>query len=280
MIPTQASSKSPNLPSGDSWEAWLASPPGQYVLSQEQQWFDKTVVDVFGFNAVQIGLPQLHSLRENRMPMRALLAECGSHLHPLLGASEAPSWHVIESLFDELPFAAESVDLLVLPHVLEFASDPHHILREADRVLVPEGRLILTGFNPASLWGARQYVGRLLGKPFLPKEGQFINLLRVRDWLKLLNFSLDRGHFACYKFPVQGESAMNRMNYLEPMGNRWWPIFGAVFMVSAIKRHPGMRLVGRVSQKKPQTLRQLNPVVESKIQPTVPHTQHKVHEPV
>lgn len=279
MIPTQASSNSPNLPSGDSWEAWLASPPGQYVLSQEQQWFDKTVVDVFGFNAVQIGLPQLHSLRENRMPMRALLAECGSNLNPLAGASEAPAWHVIESLFDELPFAAESVDLLVLPHVLEFANDPHHILREADRVLVPEGRLILTGFNPASLWGARQYLGRLIGKPFLPREGQFINLLRVRDWLKLLNFSLDRGHFACYKFPVQGESAMNRMNYLEPMGNRWWPIFGAVFMVSAVKRHPGMRLVGRVSQKRPQALRQLNPVVESKIQPTVPHAQHEAHEP-
>lgn len=279
MIPTQASSNSPNLLNGDSWEAWLASPPGQYVLSQEQQWFDKTVVDVFGFNAVQIGLPQLHSLHENRMPMRALLAESGNYLNPVEGNADAPSWHVIEGLFAELPFAAESVDLLVLPHVLEFANDPHHILREADRVLVPEGRLILTGFNPASLWGIRQYLGRLVGKPFLPREGQFINLLRVRDWLKLLNFSLDRGHFACYKFPVQGESAMNRMNYLEPMGNRWWPIFGAVYMVSAVKRHPGMRLVGRVSQKRTQILRQLNPVVESKIQPTVPHTQHEAHEP-
>jgi SAM-dependent methyltransferase len=279
MIPTQASPESPILPADGSWDAWLASPPGQYVLSQEQQWFDKTVVDVFGFNAVQIGLPQLHSLRENRMPMRALLADCGSNLNPLAGAAEAPVWHVIESLFDELPFAAESVDLLVLPHVLEFANDPHQILREADRVLVPEGRLILSGFNPASLWGARQYFGRLVGKPFLPKEGQFINLLRIRDWLKLLNFSLDRGHFACYKLPLQGESAIARMNYLEPMGNRWWPIFGAVFMVSAVKRHPGIRLVGRVSQKRPQALRQLNPVVESKIQPTTPHKQHDRHEP-
>jgi SAM-dependent methyltransferase len=279
MIPTQASPESPILPADGSWDAWLASPPGQYVLNQEQQWFDKTVVDVFGFNAVQIGLPQLHSLRENRMPMRALLADCVSNLNPLAGAAKAPVWHVIESLFDELPFAAESVDLLVLPHVLEFANDPHQILREADRVLVPEGRLILSGFNPASLWGARQYFGRLVGKPFLPKEGQFINLLRIRDWLKLLNFSLDRGHFACYKLPLQGESAIARMNYLEPMGNRWWPIFGAVFMVSAVKRHPGIRLVGRVSQKRPQALRQLNPVVESKIQPTTPHKQHDRHEP-
>jgi hypothetical protein len=137
----------------------------------------------------------------------------------------------------------------------------------------------LSGFNPASLWGARQYLGRLIGKPFLPREGQFINLLRIRDWLKLLNFSLDRGHFTCYKLPLQSESAIQRMNYLEPMGNRWWPIFGAVFMVSAVKHHPGMRLVGRVAQKRPQSLRQLNPVVERKIQPTAPHNQDDRHEP-
>jgi SAM-dependent methyltransferase len=265
MIPTQEPSQSPNLPGTSTWDDWLASPPGQYVLSQEQAWFDKTVADVFGFNAIQIGMPQLHTLRENRMPMRAIVAEPGNELDPL--SPEAPSWHVIEGMPDELPFAAESVDLLILPHVLEFASDPHHILREADRVLVPEGRLILSGFNPASLWGARQYLGHLIGKPFLPREGQFIHLLRIRDWLKLLNFSLDRGHFACYKFPLQGESAIQRMNYLEPMGNRWWPIFGAVFMLSAIKRHPGMRLVGRVPQKRAQVLRQLNPVAESRIRP-------------
>jgi hypothetical protein len=78
---------------------------------------------------------------------------------------------------------------------------------------------------------------------------------------------------------LQSESAIQRMNYLEPMGNRWWPIFGGVFMVSAVKRHPGMRLVGRVTQKRPQSLRQLNPVVERKIQPTAPHTQPDHHEP-
>lgn len=279
MIPTQAPPESPILSADGSWDAWLASPPGQYVLHAEQLWFDKTVVDVFGFNAVQIGLPQLHCLRENRMPMRALLTHADQSLGAQSAIAATPTWHVIEGLPDELPFAAESVDLLVLPHILEFADDPHHILREADRVLVPEGRLILSGFNPASLWGVRQYLGSLIGKPFLPRDGQFINLLRIRDWLKLLNFSLDRGHFACYKFPLQGESAIARMNYLEPMGNRWWPIFGAVFMVSAVKRHPGMRLVGRVVQKRPSPLRQLNPAVESKIQSTTPHKQHDRHEP-
>ena len=277
MIPTQAPFESQNGSQADLWDAWLASPPGQYLLGAEQCWFDQTVSDVFGFNAIQVGLPQLQTLRENRMPMRALLVS-PSERFQINGAKDESCWHIIEGLPDELPFAAESVDLLVLPHVLEFATDPHHILREADRVLLPEGRLILTGFNPASLWGIRQYFGGLFGKPFLPRNGHPINLLRIRDWLKLLNFSLDRGHFACYKLPLQGESAMARMNYLEPMGNRWWPIFGAIYMVSAIKRHPGMRLVGRVTQKRPQALRQLSPVVENKIRPEAPIQQSDANE--
>ena len=82
-------------------------------MRQEQVWFDKTVVDVFGFNAVQIGLPQLHCLRENRMPMRALLTHADQSLGAQSTLSVAPTWHVIEGLPDELPFAAESVDLPV-----------------------------------------------------------------------------------------------------------------------------------------------------------------------
>jgi SAM-dependent methyltransferase len=172
------------------------------------------------------------------------------------------NWHLIEGNTSELPFANESLDLVVLPHVLEFAADPHQILREIDRVLRPEGRLIISGFNPASLWGARQYLSRLIGNPYLPRDGQFISLIRIKDWLKLLNFSLDRGHFGCYKLPLQGQSSMGRMAFLESMGNRWWPIFGAVFLVSAIKRQQGIRLIGRVAPVRIPAIPQLTPAAE------------------
>ena len=171
-------------------------------------------------------------------------------------------WHLIEGNSSELPFANESLDLVVLPHVLEFAADPHQILREVDRVLRPEGRLIISGFNPASLWGARQYCSRLIGSPYLPRDGQFISLIRIKDWLKLLNFSLDRGHFGCYKFPLQGQSSMSRMDFLESMGNRWWPIFGAVFLVSAIKRQQGIRLIGQIAPVRIPAIQQLTPAAE------------------
>jgi SAM-dependent methyltransferase len=228
------------------------------VLGWEQKCFDHIVADVFGFHAVQIGLPQINALSENRMPLHALLVNSQDSRKD----AHRFSWRVIEGNANELPFANESIDLIVLPHVLEFAADPHQILREVDRVLLPEGRLVISGFNPASLWGARQYLSRLIGNPYLPRDGQFIGLLRIKDWLQLLNYSLDRGHFGCYKFPLHGEPAMNRMDFLEPMGNRWWPIFGAVFIVSAIKRHKGMRLIGQVSSVRLPAINQLAPAAE------------------
>ena len=181
------------------------------MLAWEQRCFDQIVADVFGFHAVQIGLPQINTLSENRMPLHAILI----HSNDSRSHTTNYNWHLIEGDSTNLPFASESIDLIVLPHVLEFATDPHQILREVDRVLRPEGRLIISGFNPASLWGARQYLSRLVGTPYLPRDGQFISLIRTKDWLELLNFSLDRGHFGCYKFPLQGETAMGKMNFLE-----------------------------------------------------------------
>ena len=257
MIPTPLIPIQPPAPPWSSWESWLQSPPGQYVLNWEQKRFDHIVDNVFGFHALQIGLPQMNTLRENRMPLHALLV----HSNDNIVASSSEFWHPIEGDTTELPFANESIDLVVLPHVLEFAGDPHQILREVDRVLRPEGRLVISGFNPASLWGARQYISRLIGSPYLPRDGQFIGLMRIKDWLQLLNFSLDRGHFGCYKFPLLGQS-ISRMDFLEPMGNRWWPIFGAVFIISAIKRHHGIRLVGRVQTSLIPAISPLSPAAE------------------
>jgi SAM-dependent methyltransferase len=258
MIPTPPIPSQKPAPPWSSWEKWLQSPPGRYVLGWEQKCFDQIVADVFGFHAVQIGLPQINALTENRMPLHALLMSSNDSK----AEADRFAWHQIVGSSADLPFANESIDLIVLPHVLEFAADPHQILREVDRVLRPEGRLIISGFNPASLWGARQYLSRLIGNPYLPRDGQFIGLIRVKDWLQLLNYSLDRGHFGCYKLPLHGESAMNRMDYLESMGNRWWPIFGAVFLVSAIKRHRGMRLIGQVQTVRVPTIPQLAPAAE------------------
>ncbi|MBJ7380613.1 MAG: methyltransferase domain-containing protein [Polynucleobacter sp.] len=258
---TSPSNSSPS-PNNQSWFDWLESPPGQYILNSEQALFNSAVVDVFGYNAVQIGLPQMNTLQENRIPLRLLMVNRDDLPH-----IKSPVEYVIEGIADELPFANNSIDLIVLPHVLEFADDPHQILREIDRVLIPEGRIIISGFNPASLWGARQYLSRVIGKPYLPREGQFLSLIQVKDWLQLLDYSLDRGHFACYRLPLRSERGMQRMAFLEKMGNRWWPIFGSIFLISAVKRQPGIRLVGRIPKQRLSNLG-LNPAANPAVNPS------------
>ncbi|MBE0622841.1 MAG: class I SAM-dependent methyltransferase, partial [Burkholderiales bacterium] len=142
---------------------WFATPKGEYVLRWERAQIDSAVEDVFGFNAVQICLPQFDLLRQSRIALHTRLGpDCSSDLVADSGA---------------LPLASGSIDLVVLPHVLEFSQHPHRILREAARVLMPDGQIVISGFNPLSLWGIKRALG--LGRHEYPWCGRFIGLLRL-----------------------------------------------------------------------------------------------------
>ena len=148
--------------------------------------------------------------------------------------------------FAALPFPSCSLDLLVLPHTLELSADPHATLREAERVLVPDGKIVICGLNPMSLWGWRQWRAKRLrlGGDFLPAQGEFIGYWRLRDWLRLLGFEVESGHFGCYRPALQSEHWLQRWTWMDRAGPRWWPIMGAAYFVVAVKRVRGMRLLG------------------------------------
>lgn len=235
---------------------WLRTPAGRYLLTWEQHHLDTAVSDLFGFHALQLGMPELDALRANRMPHRWVAAEAPA-IDPADGDDPAPRAAVALQLdFDALPFDSQSLDLIVLPHTLELARDPHQTLREVERVLVPEGRVVIVGFNPASLWGLRQRLGRMrraLGRRrelFLPSAGEFLGYRRLRDWLRLLSFEVEAGRFGCYRPPVASEKWLARYEWMDHSGERWWPVFGAVYFVVAVKRVRGMRLVGLVRDQR------------------------------
>ena len=237
---------------------WLQAPAGRYLLDWEQRHVDEAVADLFGFHALQLGLPELDALRANRMPHRWVATEqAGAGAGSPAGAAASPGAAVtLHCNFDALPFESHSLDLVVLPHALETARDPHLALREVERVLVPEGRVIVVGFNPASLWGLRQRLGRLhrlvrprrVGGLFLPSEGEFLGYRRLRDWLRLLSFEVEAGRFGCYRPPVRSDKWLARLDWMDATGDRWWPVFGAVYFIVAVKRVRGMRLVGLIRQ--------------------------------
>jgi SAM-dependent methyltransferase len=206
------------------------------------QGFGKDCPDVFGYHALQLGHAERDFLRESRMPLRAVLSTPGE-------AACLPGKPALVCDFAALPVASQSVDLALLPHALEFAADPHAVLREVERILIPEGQAIITGFNPFSLFGAKRRLSAWFDSaPAYPWNGRYLSVLRLRDWLKLLGFEVDRGAFGCYAPPVG--HAVARIPPLELAGARWWAMFGDVYLLRAVKRVKGMRLIGRLPWKK------------------------------
>jgi SAM-dependent methyltransferase len=226
---------------------WFHTPAGRYILDWEQGQFDSAVDDVFGFNAVQIGLPGIDFLRQSRI---ALKVRAGLDAGCTLVAENG-----------RLPLASQSIDLVVLPHVLEFAEQPHQILREAERVLIPDGSIVISGFNPLSLWGAKRAFVRRHERP-VPWSGRFLGLLRLKDWLSLLGFELNGGRFGCYAPPFTQTRWLQRFAFVEKAGDRWWPVLGGVYVVRAIKRTVGMRLVIPNWRDKRKTREALAPVAQ------------------
>lgn len=208
-------------------QEWFETPLGKYLLAREQDYFDHAVADVFGFNAMQVGLPQHDFLRQNRIALRFTVGpEPGVKIRAGLG---------------HLPVESNSIDLAVLPHVLEFSGNPHEILREVGRVLLPEGQIMLCGFNPRSLWGLRRIMDS--ERRSFPWCGRFISLSRLKDWLALLDFEVTGGRLGCYVPPLRRDDWRDRLAFLEKAGDRWWPIAGGVYFVQAVKRVHGMRVI-------------------------------------
>jgi SAM-dependent methyltransferase len=224
------------------FERWITSPLGQYVTAWERAQFNRVVADIFGYNAAQIGAVAIVALSESRIQCRAVFSneDAIQEANSTNALDATTGIHQIAiSDFDDLPIADESLDLIILPHLLELSADPHRLLREVDRVLRPEGKLIVTGFNPVSLWAPI--------KP-TPRQ-QLIGLPRLRDWLKLLSFENDQSAYGCYLPPLKDPKWIERLKFLETAGDRWWPICGAVYMHCSVKKVHGMRIVGPLWKK-------------------------------
>ena len=218
IIEAMEASSGASDPKSTTLAEWFATPTGSYLLAREQAWVDRTVADIFGFHAVQIGLPGIPFLAQSRIVTRWTVDD------------QAPAQVIADPRW--LPFAENALDLLVLPHALEFSSDPHQLLREAYRAVRPEGQVLLAGFNPFSLHGAKRYFGRAQTPPW---NGSFIALYRLKDWLALLGFEVTGGSLDCYAPPFAQERWLRRFSFFEQAGDRWWPIAGGVYFLRATR---------------------------------------------
>lgn len=222
-------------------------------------------MDVFGYHAVQLDAPEMNGLAANRMPHRW-------HIHSSIEKwPESPDLPLTPcDLVAEgaaLPFEAGSLDLVVMPHTLELCQDPHATLREVERVLVPEGHVVITGVNPVSLWGWHQRRSALYrrlgwGDTHWGVAGNLMGYWRLRDWLRLLGFEVQVSRFGCWRPAMQSSRWLARFAWLDRWGSRWWPILGGAYMVVAVKRVPGGRMLGRSWKKVPATVGAVMPAAQ------------------
>ncbi len=224
-----------------SFSRFLASPPGQQLSQWEAEHYALETQGAFGTDALQVGLPDLDCL-----------AQCSIPRHWMCTSSEKHAMNVGEGRLPvvaspaQLPFGGESFELVCLPHTLDKTREPQQVLREAARVLCPEGRLIITVFNPMSLWWFRQKMVSLGARAYLPTQVSPIHPLRLKDWLGLLGFQIERGYWGHYTPSCYTQAAFSRWSWLNKAGDRWAPHCANFYMLSAVKRLPGIKLVGKI----------------------------------
>lgn len=208
--------------------AWFDTPLGRSLQALEANRLRDVLPGLYGTAAVQLGRLGRHDMLDaSAAPTRIVLDLPGE-----------PNGVMVHGVPEALPFDARSVDVMLLPHTLDFSADPHQVLREVSRVLRPEGHVVILGFNPVSLWGFRRLFAR---RPLTaPWCGKFFRLARLKDWLALLDFEVTQGAMFYYRPPVQRESVLDRLYFLDKMGDRWWPLMAAVYVVVAKKRVAGV----------------------------------------
>ena len=219
---------------------WLQSEYGRSFMDAESVFTDKALRQIGGPRVLLIGdLFQTNKLLDLDFPqlLKVLPEQTKA---TVVGSSATPFTQVLaDPAF--LPFAPNTFSSVILPHVLEGHHLPHQVLREAHRVLRPEGCLLITGFNPLSLVSLQRF---LLPKAAL--KGDYYRVKRVRDWLQLLGFEVVASAMYQYAPLCRNSRLRNALNYLNTVGNRWLPMCGAGYMISAKKREAGARMIGRV----------------------------------
>ena len=218
-----------------NWDDWVKTPLGSWLLKQEQYWMDQSLEDIFGYNAIQIGPSQLDCLRSNRIQCKARLCFSSGSIERINDVN------TILVSQEVLPFQSQTIDLLVLSHVLEVVQNPHQFLREVERVLIPEGKLIICGFNPVSLWSIKKNLNQI---HLVNGVKNWISIGRLKDWCELLNLKIVGGQYSTYLPPLNSEKWIKRLQWMETAGPRWWPTAGAVYYLTAIKRSSCLNLVG------------------------------------
>jgi len=214
--------------------SWYRHFPAKDLAEVEQLQMDMVLQKLFGYHILQWGCYQSQSLLR-ASPINDKIRVSFNHAEP----------NGVDCLADpyQIPIQSDCIDVVVLPHLIEYLDNPKEELNEVMRVLIPEGHVVILGFNPGSqwgLWGALPWK-----KKETPWNGNFRGIYRIRNWLQQLGCEIVDYKTFFFRPPLSNHVLLHKMLFLESMGQVAWPYMGAAYII--------------VAQKKVSTLTQIKP---------------------
>jgi len=204
---------------------WFGSPLGQLLANKEQEFIDEELRNLFGYHLLQLSVAQQLDLTQaSRISHRFALYPQNTEQPVVTGLAD----------FNHLPLPANSIDLVLLHHVLDYSQKPHHVLREASGVLISQGHLVIIGFNPWSLFGLWRWLVRFFSRA--PQwRHQSLRLGRVLDWLAVLDFEPVTVKQGFYCPPCHKPNTIKYLQWMEHWG-KWLGLpWGGFYIIVARK---------------------------------------------
>jgi len=215
---------------------WYRTLSGQSSLQKLDELCADIMSETFGYYAIETGvLSGFHDL----LQFSRIAAGFSVATRNMIDQGKGNSRVSVISTTEQLPIATDNVDLVVASHVLESSEDPHQVLREIDRVLVPEGRCILIGFNPFAILRMRRLPGSVLNRK--KHNYKMRSVHRVRDWFSLLGFEVLDVHYMGMRPGIKNKKLFESLGWLERMGDFAGPVLGNMYILHAKKQVVAMR---------------------------------------
>jgi SAM-dependent methyltransferase len=203
------------------WNQWLAQHfLGIKLLENEEKHLCGLLETHFGKHVALVGVPQQFKL------LNATKIPCHSLITPMMFREHQGEYQYIEGDFHELPVLTGSVDLVLLPHTLEFIDNPRQLLAEACRIIKPEGLIVISGFNPYGSWGLKH-------KTQKSWKANLIRPRKVISWLGLADFEVEKLESILYTPPITKPGLFEKLQFLEKIGRYCFPKLGGVYILVA-----------------------------------------------
>jgi ubiquinone/menaquinone biosynthesis C-methylase UbiE len=238
---------------------WFSTEIGQRLLNQEQKSIDALLSEMFGYHLMSMSvLAEQPSLDASPTSHQFLVSPFSpiDLVTPSAGTLDAADvstsqkcvkgikrrTSIVRANFEDLPIEPQSIDVALLHHVLDFSSNPHQLLREVARALMPNGHIVLVGFNPWSLLGLRRVVSCVMSSSHFYRQ-HHLQVSRLNDWCKVLGLELVYNSKGAYGFPLDRHISPTIENITETLGKNIYPYFGGFYILVLRKNVTPMRMI-------------------------------------